>query len=756
MKLLLFALLCLAFAYAVPSVPKLPDSLVTIVTTTVADSGAHPDHFPQNSIILDKSTGFVIDLEPGVVRMTCFNVSDASYTCFAVAYGTDCTNPDCSLYVGFEHSYEDMLNGMGAPLVPLDASSTYMSSEIYNGVACDIFFDPTTNATWRYTRDAPRTPVSVNFPIDNTDGMNCTFESTVPVATQISLVYAYVPTTYCVPTPIDELSSMFVQRDIPVHADDEIMQNANKVYRDEGKSFSSTNYERFNGMTWGEFRSTLGVIPAPASNAVPYKPATSRSLGLSDLPTEFDVRDKWAYLNLPAWNQNQCGSCWAHAATRSFGDRMAVASGGVYNDSASRQYLISCDMIDNGCEGGASYISSQYIRDNGVVSNTCVPTYTSSFGQVPSCQLQCENPADDYTIYKALDAFHVASEVDIMYELVNYGPLRADFLVYSDFPAYQSGVYRHDPTASIEGGHAVTLIGYGVENNTKYWLLMNSWSPSWGINGAFKIVRGENECNVEDSITGGHAYVNASDNICNYDMCHNGVCVNDESGAYCNCTDSWSGLYCNIWIDPCMTDACNGFECNSTFGYPDVTCDCSGNGIFGGDNCNEYDCHAYTPIAGYTTSACTGTLVGDTCTLSCAAGYNGTVSTINCIVGGWELPSTCVAISACGNMSTYPGYKVGTCFGIGGFGTSCESTCDVANGYAGVSSSIVCTSNGLWSAPAGCAVPEKKKTDQGMSVWSWIGFVAGGFFLVGIAGFAGFSTGNKKKAIHGQPLLNTM
>ena len=45
-----------------------------------------------------------------------------------------------------------------------------------------------------------------------------------------------------------------------------------------------------------------------------------------------------------------------------------------------------------------------------------------------------------------------------------------------------SGVYKH-VKGSLLGGHAVKLLGWGVENGTDYWLLANSWNTDWGDNG---------------------------------------------------------------------------------------------------------------------------------------------------------------------------------------------------------------------------------------------------------------------------------
>ena len=44
------------------------------------------------------------------------------------------------------------------------------------------------------------------------------------------------------------------------------------------------------------------------------------------------------------------------------------------------------------------------------------------------------------------------------------------------------GVYKYT-TGSELGGHAVKMIGWGVENGTPYWLVVNSWNSDWGDNG---------------------------------------------------------------------------------------------------------------------------------------------------------------------------------------------------------------------------------------------------------------------------------
>jgi cathepsin B len=42
-----------------------------------------------------------------------------------------------------------------------------------------------------------------------------------------------------------------------------------------------------------------------------------------------------------------------------------------------------------------------------------------------------------------------------------------------DFLTYKSGVYQYQSGQEL-GGHAVKMLGWGVENGTPYWICANS------------------------------------------------------------------------------------------------------------------------------------------------------------------------------------------------------------------------------------------------------------------------------------------
>ena len=65
----------------------------------------------------------------------------------------------------------------------------------------------------------------------------------------------------------------------------------------------------------------------------------------------------------------------------------------------------------------------------------------------------------------------------------------------SGFATYKSGVYD-DPDCSPSGiDHGVLVVGYGRttgENAKDFWIVMNSWGDSWGMNRYILMQRNRN------------------------------------------------------------------------------------------------------------------------------------------------------------------------------------------------------------------------------------------------------------------------
>lgn len=285
-------------------------------------------------------------------------------------------------------------------------------------------------------------------------------------------------------------------------------------------SWTSRPWAAVRGLTASEIKQRfLGVRDDfPAALRVE---AWTPPKGLSDPPSSFD----WRTTNVsscigPVVDQSpggeHCGSCWAVSATETFSDRRCIAAAARPKSDDARLEgrlelsaldLIACDKkchalhreCNNGCLGGYPDLAWKFMESDGLVAATCMP-YNLSKQFV--CPLPICKPPLDQTKHKVRRSYKVYGGGDGMRkEIASNGPVQATFTVYQDFFNYSSGVYRHVSGRRL-GLHAVKVVGYGVApDGTKFWSALNSWGPTFGLNGTFEIAEGE--CGFEESVLAG-------------------------------------------------------------------------------------------------------------------------------------------------------------------------------------------------------------------------------------------------------------
>ncbi|CAH0548114.1 unnamed protein product [Brassicogethes aeneus] len=273
----------------------------------------------------------------------------------------------------------------------------------------------------------------------------------------------------------------------------------------------------------------MGVLP----DADLHKPPVLELIGGDEeqLPENFDARQQWPHCPTiqEIRDQGSCGSCWAFGAVEAMSDRICIHSNGKTNVHISSDDLVSCCYTCGmGCNGGFPGAAWHYWVRKGLVSggtygskqgcrpyeippcehhvNGTRPSCTGDDNKTPKCVHQCEQ---GYTISYPKDkhfgskAYSLSSNPDkIAREIFTNGPVEGAFTVYADLLNYKTGVYQHT-TGAMLGGHAIRIIGFGVENNTPYWLVANSWNSDWGDNGTFKILRGKNHLGIESGVVAG-------------------------------------------------------------------------------------------------------------------------------------------------------------------------------------------------------------------------------------------------------------
>jgi cathepsin B len=303
-----------------------------------------------------------------------------------------------------------------------------------------------------------------------------------------------------------------------------LVDHINKV----GK-WEATTYDRFEGLNKEGLKSYLGALKKPSH--MRRRGIQGKSGKLDKVPDTFDAVENWpqcASITGLIQDQSACGSCWAVSTSSAISDRLCIASDGQIQKSLSALDLMACcNYCGYQCQGGWPDEALYFFSRNGIVTGS---NYTSDAGCKPYPIAPCtqdkktkktkcpDEPTDDYQCKKSCnkgyteEAYakdHYFAGGDVLYfsndndaaieELVKNGPIVAAFDVYEDFYNYKKGIYEH-VGGDFLGGHAVRIVGYGVENGVKYWKVANSWDWYWGEAGYFRIKRDTDDCGFEDEI----------------------------------------------------------------------------------------------------------------------------------------------------------------------------------------------------------------------------------------------------------------
>lgn len=324
-------------------------------------------------------------------------------------------------------------------------------------------------------------------------------------------------------------------------ASDEHQKMLESIQSTPGVLWTAGTNERFKRDPSGTLKILAGVTPAAMAKRAEYAKAYN-NFSVANLPESFDSETNWPHCAKVIGDirdQSMCGCCWAFGAASAASDRLCISTKAQAMVPLSAFDVCFCASPD-GCNGGDIESPWDHIRSKGAVTGGQV-NGTGPFGSglcrdfslphchhhgpqgkdpypaegKPGCKQQesrqcpkkCDKhakaPHDDFKS----DKWHFSGQVqsasgesDIAQAIMAGGPVETAFSVYADFANYVSGVYHH-VSGSMEGGHAVRIVGWGVDNGNKYWKVANSWNPYWGEKGYFRIKRGGSECGIEDQVT---------------------------------------------------------------------------------------------------------------------------------------------------------------------------------------------------------------------------------------------------------------
>ncbi|XBJ28352.1 hypothetical protein VPH35_005473 [Triticum aestivum] len=164
--------------------------------------------------------------------------------------------------------------------------------------------------------------------------------------------------------------------------------------------------------------------------------------------------------------QKHCGCCWAMATVASVEALHYMKT--KQSIMLSVPQLIDCDTKNNGCIGGHSDVALEYIRKNGLWSESSYPYMDQSNSL--SCKV-------NKAVVARISGFETVPTTE---EALEEAVAKQPVIIYLNMKTCQQ----------LCRWHAVLIVGYGTDSNgIKYWRFKNSWGETWGEGGYGRIRR---------------------------------------------------------------------------------------------------------------------------------------------------------------------------------------------------------------------------------------------------------------------------
>jgi len=196
-------------------------------------------------------------------------------------------------------------------------------------------------------------------------------------------------------------------------------------------------------------------------------------------------------------NQASCGSCYTFSSAGAVESTLMRKGQG--EQDLSEQELVDCTykkywsgQLNLGCGGGDPATTIKHGLQYGMSSEG---DYRYTSGQTQT-QGQCRNTGRQRNLSNLRIYSVAARDENALANALQKGPIAITLNgENNEFYNYRGGIYNN-PACSTQINHAVLLVGYGQQNGQEYWVIKNSWGPSWGENGFMKMAKGYNRCGI--------------------------------------------------------------------------------------------------------------------------------------------------------------------------------------------------------------------------------------------------------------------
>mmetsp|Transcript_56743 Transcript_56743/g.93875 ORF Transcript_56743/g.93875 Transcript_56743/m.93875 type:complete len:339 (-) Transcript_56743:304-1320(-) len=236
--------------------------------------------------------------------------------------------------------------------------------------------------------------------------------------------------------------------------------------------------EELASLTGGPLNSTEAELQQPFDE-------TAVQAALAIGPIDWVARGA---VNVPI-SQGRCGTCAQFSATADIEAQWFLAGHGLVK--LSEQEMIDCSSYTG--PYGMGWVASIH---KGLASNDTYPLANHSDPTLAGCRSKC-NASE---AVPSLSVAHIDGATcsgkpvydneTQMLAWLTHGPLSVS--IDATFHGYTGGVITDCNHTNVD--HAVLLVGYGVDTTVHpwlpYWKLKNSWGPSFGEGGFFRMQAG--------------------------------------------------------------------------------------------------------------------------------------------------------------------------------------------------------------------------------------------------------------------------
>jgi C1A family cysteine protease len=223
-------------------------------------------------------------------------------------------------------------------------------------------------------------------------------------------------------------------------------------------------------------------------------------------PASFDSRTQGSVG--PVKDQGQCGSCWDFSGVGvvEIAYNKAGVGGGPSTFILSEEYLLDCGTNNGGCGGDDNTTTLAWAQATGFPLSSAYGDYAAASGNPGACRYDPQMNLyriDSWGFADSNGGQGVTSVEDIKAAIMAYGAVGAAVAADDAFEAWgdngpdMSVPFQDSGSTAVD--HDIILIGWQDDSSAAggSWILRNSWSDTWGVNGYMAIAYGANQVGTE-------------------------------------------------------------------------------------------------------------------------------------------------------------------------------------------------------------------------------------------------------------------